>query len=296
MHGRQLTTTTVSSTTDLVAAINNIAVSKIVLQEGTYEFSSSMCTDSALCINRDVTIEAQVPGSVVLDAKGTSSSQRRVFNIQSSCVATLIGLSITGGYVTSVGLGGGGLRIDGTATLSNCSIYGNTAGEHANTNAHTGGGLAIGGSGEATLTDCNVYQNTANYVYAGGGGLRIDGTATLINCEIYGNTAAGWRSGGGLNVVGTATLTNCNVYQNTVTNTADRGGGMFIFGIVTLSNCNMFGNTAPKIWLLSGTLTLVGTTWASFTGAHKAGGTIIEASPPFTPPSLPPLLHMFQHT
>ena len=104
-HGRQLTTTTtVSSTTALVALItainnDNSAVSKIILQAGTYEFSSSMsCSSSALCINRAVTIEAAVPGSVVLDAKGTSSNNRRVFFIQSSGVATLIGLNITGGY------------------------------------------------------------------------------------------------------------------------------------------------------------------------------------------------------
>ena len=101
MHGRQLTTTTVSSTTALVAAINNNAVSKIVLQAGTYEFSSSMCSSSALCINRALTIEAAVPGSVVLDAKGTLATSRRVFFIQSSGVATLIGLNITGGYVGS---------------------------------------------------------------------------------------------------------------------------------------------------------------------------------------------------
>ena len=58
-----------------------------------------MCSSSVLCINRAVTIEAAVPGSVVL--KGTSSNRRRVFYIQSSGVATLIGLNITGGYVGS---------------------------------------------------------------------------------------------------------------------------------------------------------------------------------------------------
>ena len=103
-HGRQLTTTTtVSSTTALVAAIYNNAVSKIVVQAGTYEFSSSMsCGGSALCINRAVTIEAAVPGSVVLDAKGTLSNKRRVFWIHSSGVATLVGLNITGGNAGNV--------------------------------------------------------------------------------------------------------------------------------------------------------------------------------------------------
>ena len=75
------------------------AVSKIVLAAGTYELDSDMCDTSAICIDRAVTIEAEVPGSVVLDAKGSASTNRRVFNVQSSGAAELIGLNITGGYV-----------------------------------------------------------------------------------------------------------------------------------------------------------------------------------------------------
>ena len=70
------------------------AVSKIVLAAGTYELDSDMCDTSAICIDRAVTIEAEVPGSVVLDAKGG----RRVFKIESGGTAELIGLNITGGY------------------------------------------------------------------------------------------------------------------------------------------------------------------------------------------------------
>ena len=65
---------------------------------GTYEFANDMCPDqggSALCIDRTVTIEAEVAGSVVLDAKGA----RRVIYVSSFAGrAELIGLNITGGY------------------------------------------------------------------------------------------------------------------------------------------------------------------------------------------------------
>ena len=64
-----------------------------MLRAGTYELTSDHCSGSALCINRAVTIEAEVLGSVVLDAKG----ERRVFEIESSGTAELIGLNITGG-------------------------------------------------------------------------------------------------------------------------------------------------------------------------------------------------------
>ena len=71
---------------------------------GTYEFDDDMCDDgvdadvSALCIDRTVTIEAEVPGSVVLDAKGA----RRVVFVSTTGRAELVGLNITGGAAGAV--------------------------------------------------------------------------------------------------------------------------------------------------------------------------------------------------
>jgi len=95
LHGRKLNQVSVSSVAELTAAVGNSAVDKILVAAGTYDFTSTMCSGSAICIDRAVTIEAQVPGSVVLDAKGG----RRVFDIQPGGTAELIGLDITGGYV-----------------------------------------------------------------------------------------------------------------------------------------------------------------------------------------------------
>ena len=66
------------------------------MKAGTYEFDDDMCSNeggSALCINRDVTIEAEVAGSVVLNAKGA----RRVIYVAAAGRAELVGLNITGG-------------------------------------------------------------------------------------------------------------------------------------------------------------------------------------------------------
>ena len=68
---------------------------------GTYEFDDDMpCKggSAALCIDRDVTIEAEVAGSVVLDAKGA----RRVIYVPTTGRAELIGLNITGGSAYNV--------------------------------------------------------------------------------------------------------------------------------------------------------------------------------------------------
>ena len=68
---------------------------------GTYEFANDMCGDkggSALCIDRHVTIEAEVAGSVVLDAK----KARRVIYVSTGGRAELVGLNITGGAAVNV--------------------------------------------------------------------------------------------------------------------------------------------------------------------------------------------------
>ena len=105
-HGRHLTQVSASTVDELTAAIDDGTIDKIVLAEGTYELTSDMCSASALCISRAVTIEAEVAGGVVLDGMGG----RRVFIIESGGTAELIGLNITGGYASvclpfAVGLG-----------------------------------------------------------------------------------------------------------------------------------------------------------------------------------------------
>ena len=65
------------------------------------EINTSMrklCSSAAICINRTLTIEAAVPGAVVLDAM----NEKRVFEIQPGGMAELIGLNITGGSTNSV--------------------------------------------------------------------------------------------------------------------------------------------------------------------------------------------------
>jgi len=111
-----------------------------VVAAGAYDFTTNMCTTgyvdsaystydygrqsaelggneitdgAAICINRTVTIEAQVPGSVVLNAGSVvrqpldSSTSRefleagvRVIEVESGGMARLIGLNITGGHAS----------------------------------------------------------------------------------------------------------------------------------------------------------------------------------------------------
>ena len=87
-----------STVGEFTAAIADSSINKILLAAGTYELTSDVCSGSAVCIDRALTIEAEVPGAVVLDAMGA----RRVFEIQSGGAVELIGLNITGGSAYSV--------------------------------------------------------------------------------------------------------------------------------------------------------------------------------------------------
>jgi hypothetical protein len=96
-HRRELQTQ-VSTSAELLSALANTAVGRIVLAPGTYILNTQ------LNVTRSVVLEAAVAGSVVLDAQASSSSLRRVLNINpgSSGVMQLIGLNITGGYMINV--------------------------------------------------------------------------------------------------------------------------------------------------------------------------------------------------
>ncbi len=151
----------------------------------------------------------------------------RVFQVDGGVTATISGLTITGG---SAGTGGGLASLGGTATLTNCTVSGNTA------STELGGGL-YNFSGALTLTNCTV---SGNYAYNAGGGLySLNGTATLNKCTVSSNYGV---FGGGVAIRGgTATLTNTSVNDNS----SISGGGLNNDGgTATLNNCTISGNSS----------------------------------------------------
>ena len=192
---------------ELITAIGNDSVDRIVAEAGTYDFdTSAMSCGSALCINRTLIIEGEVPGAVVLNATG----KWRVFKIKPGGNATLIGLNITGGDT-------------GTSTQVNFTRRNISSGRptmeqnrarfsRQGSFAKSGGGIHIASDGHASLIYSNVYENKAE---VNGGGIYVaeDGHASLIYSNVYENKAE--INGGGLYInMGTAALSNVNVYKN----------------------------------------------------------------------------------
>ena len=199
-----------SNTVDLTSALANTAASHIVLAPGTYYLSAQ------LSITRSVAIEAAAAGSVVLHAQASSSSPRRVLNINpgSSGVVQLIGLNITGGYIVSwppdgYNTGGGVAVVQGLVSIVNCQLYSNQA-----TN---GGGVAVMG-GTVSIVSSQIYSNAATW--DGGGVYVSSGTVTITSSSIHSNSAA-WGSNvyardGGTVCSWATTLTGVYEYGGTV--------------------------------------------------------------------------------
>ncbi|KOO31708.1 hypothetical protein Ctob_016519, partial [Chrysochromulina tobinii] len=135
--------TAVSTSAGLTSALANTAVGRIVLASGTYYLSAE------LSITRSVILEAAAGATVTLNAQASSSSPRRVLNINPgpSGVVQLIGLGITGGYTSSGGV-----------TISSCTISGNRdSGDGIG--GVSGGGVYVGG-GTVAISSCTISGNT----------------------------------------------------------------------------------------------------------------------------------------
>ena len=169
LHGRHLNEVSASNVSEFTTAIADSAINKILLAAGTYELTTDMCTGAAVCINRTLIIEAEVPGAVVFNAMG---GERRVFEIQSGGTVELIGLNITGGYAYYDGSyeddgsegynddgKGGGVAVwpNAVANFEGCNIHDN--------NADYGGGVAVWSNAVANFEGCNIYDNTADLVF-----------------------------------------------------------------------------------------------------------------------------------
>ncbi|MCI5120116.1 MAG: hypothetical protein D3908_02785 [Candidatus Electrothrix sp. AUS4] len=219
-----------------------------------------------ITLEKDVTLSAALPeitSTVTIEGSGhtidsTNVAGTTVLRVSSSGDLTLNETTVTGGNTDGMEYPeflGGGIRNEGTLTLNNSIVTGNTAGYgggignyhgqvtltnsivSGNTAGNDGGGID-NYYGQVTLTNSTVSGNTAGGY---GGGIHNDGTATLDNSTISGNSAM--YVGGGIDNWGTATLNNTTVSGNTA---GDYGGGIFNYysSTTTLTDSIVSGNTA----------------------------------------------------
>ncbi len=165
---------------------------------------------------------------------------------------------------SGVAVNGGGICINGTLTVSNSTISGNTAG--------WGGGIYGSLDSSITITDSEISGNT---VTDNGGGIFINGTLNISNSTVSSNTAS--NSGGGICVFnGTLTASDSTISGNTA---YGNGGGIFIGDgdSITITGSEISGNTASYdgggIFIGDGgTLNMTNSTVSGNTASNNGGG------------------------
>jgi hypothetical protein len=209
------------------------------------------------------------PGASSLTVARNSASGTpgfRIFTVDASVEAQVVGLIIVGGLAAN----GGGIDNLGTLTITNSTIYNNSA--TLGLFGHVGGGILNGGT--LTVTDSTIANNSASF----GGGIANGGTATVTNCTIDENSV-GSGNAGGIGNSGILTLTNSTIANNS----GGAGGGIDNDGngTITVTNCTIAYNSASLVgggqFSFSGTTTLDNTIVALNT--HGSSASDIEGTP-----------------
>ena len=160
-----------------------------------------------------------------------------------SYLTELDGFTITSGYANGLApneIGGGIYIADGSPTVRNCTIFGNTA-------LHGGGGVAIDGPAALfgpTFDHCLFSQNHADeggaLQYFGGPGGFLQATLSISGCQFVDNDAV--SHGGAIRSYGDTYLTNTVIWGNS----APQGGGaVYIAGTnvdLFVKNCTIIAN------------------------------------------------------
>jgi hypothetical protein len=242
---------------------------------GSISFSSSVFAAMNTAAQNTITLDN---GQLILPANtivtgpvvGTGSSHGNLVTVSGNNLVTVFAVNagVTNASLASLIIAGGsaqgsggGIANDGTLTVSNCTISGNTV-----TSGQSGGGVY--NAGTLTLNNSTISGNSAAEKGLGGG-IYNGGALTVTNTTISGNTAG---SGGGIYNAGTLTLSNSTIFANSA---ADGGGLVTIgsgeSGVATLANSIVSGNTATSnadVDASAGTLTNNG---GNFTGVSGIG-------------------------
>ena len=208
-------------------------------------------------------------------------------------------------YTGSFSCGGGVYVDNGTFTMTDGKITGNTAGDSPNSDISYGGGVYVS-SGTFTMEGGEITGNntTAGSGSYGGGVYVSSGSFTMESGKISGNTttassgASGGRGGGVYVGSGTFTMTGGEITVNTssthITRGNGQGGGVHVAGngIFTMEGGTVSGNTALSgggVYVERGTFTMTGGTFSgntavsasSITASSNGGGVYVTGNGTF---------------
>lgn len=150
--------------------------------------------------------------------------------------------SIAGNTATTQG---GGLWVDGIATVTNATLSENTVAAMQSAN-DGGAGMYASYAGTLTMTGSTIAFNTAygDPSDAGGGGMFNAGGATITNSTIENNTSA--ADGGGLenDAAGSVSLANVTIYANVASGNGGNLKNLYSDASISIANSILAAGTA----------------------------------------------------
>jgi hypothetical protein len=210
-------------------------------------------------LTRNICIKG--PGARLLTVHGIGGT---VFAVGTGATVAVAALTISGG-----GGNGGGIFNQGTLTLNNAVIRGNTAGDPTNGDG-TGAGIWNYLGASLTLNNSTVTDNTVtgnlSYAPSRGGGIANDGNLVLNNSTVAGNSSVQGFGGGIANSLGSSSLI---LNHSTISGNSSPGtssGGIDNRGTLIAANSIVDGNADGD---LSGNLTSHG---YNLFGSTNGGG------------------------
>jgi CSLREA domain-containing protein len=270
------------------------------LPAGTAPTFSLSATNAALTISKPMTIiGAEAPPGSNAATTIVGGGKDRVFNVTAGCTATTPSVCTTidgvvvkngnpngngGGILVNTGATlnltkstllanaasqGAGIENDGTATIAQSTISGNTA---------SGKGGGVFDAGSLTMTDSTVDGNTAK----GGGGIASSTTTTIAASTVTNNSSTNSNGGGLYRVGGSFTVTGSILAYNNSSSNRDCYGSPTLVGtnvIQSTTGCNPSGGTIIVVDPLIGSL------------ANNGGPTLTRL--PQTSPTKSPVLDRY---
>lgn len=222
-------------------------------------------------ISHDVQIQG--PGAGQLWVRRDSGGNYRIFTVNSGSTVKISGLGISNGYVSAFPILGGGIFNQGTLTVSDSVVIGNTS-------EGSGGGIFNGNLGALTLLRSTVSGNQATGgINAYGGGIKNDGTLKVEGSLVILNTST--RDGGGIHT-SNQDRSNQTIRNTTVTaNQADGVGGGIAAdavngSIVALISSTVASNTSGNV--AGGVMTVRNSIIANPQGGPNCGQPGVESN------------------
>ncbi len=258
--------------------------------------------DFAPAVTGTITLLSALPdlsGNIVLTGPGATAltvarsaaagtADFSIFTVTSGFEVTISGLTITGGQAVN----GGGIINEGTLTVLNSTLSGNSAGGIGDNGqgggimnagmmtitsstiidnlTYVGNGGGIGNSGTLTIADSTVSDNTIDS--AEGGGISNSGTVAITDSTVSGNSAGGSKGAGIFNS-NSMTITDSTVSDNLAS--FDNSGGIVNSGTLTITDSTVSGNSAQYSFggiNNSGVLTISGSTLDGNVAGGAGGG------------------------